>query len=133
MRSSAFDIATILQDGGLGTIGVDIFTTVDQGAYPNSILIVRDTGTDWPDGTRQNMEYPSLQIVARDNRGAGQACEEKLRNVKNYLKTVTEREVNGSYIVYIDQTNGPTEIGIDEKMRPLYSLNITCLRQYEYN
>ena len=133
MRSPAFDIATVLQDGGFGTIGVNIFTTEDQDSSPDSIIIVKDTGTVWPDGTRQDMEYPALQIVCRDRRGAGQACEEKIRNIKNYLKTITRYTVNGSYIVYIDQANGPTEIGVDATMRPLYSLNMSCLRQYEYN
>jgi len=133
MKSPAFDIATILQDNGFGAIGINIFTTDDQPPLPDSIIIVKDTGTSWPDGTRQNIEYPSLQITGRDRKGFAIACEQKVRNIKNLLRTIIKYDVNGSYYAYIDQTFGPNDLGLDEVMRPLYTLNITCFRQYEYN
>ncbi len=134
MSSPAVDVATILQDHGFGFIGVNIFTTDDQASLPNNIIIVKDTGTSWPDGTRQDIEFPSLQIIGRDSKGQAVACEKKVRDIKNMLMhTVCCYTVNGAYYAYIDQSFGPNDLGLDEVMRPSYTLNITCFRQYEYS
>lgn len=131
MNSPAYDIATILQDGAFGSIGVNIYISEDQDPDRDSIIMIRDTGTFQPDSLKQNIEWPTAQIMCREAKGAGATCADKARNIKNYLRTITKLLINGVYYVYIDQTDGPTYVGIDEIMRPLYSLNVQCARQYE--
>jgi hypothetical protein len=132
MNSPAYDIATLLQDNGFGSIGVNIFVSDDQPPEQDSIIMVRDTGSFGPDTPRQNVEWPTLQITTREARGQGQLCADKSRSIKNFLKNLTRVSINDVYFAFINQTNGPNYVGLDDVMRPSYTVNINCEREYEY-
>jgi hypothetical protein len=59
-------------------------------------------------------------------------CVSKLRDIKYYLNSLTRATVGDSYFAFISQTNGPNYVGVDETMRPSYTLNVNCEREYDY-
>lgn len=128
MSTLTFDIATILQDNGLGIIGESIFVGQDSPPKPDVQLNIRNTGTFLPDYPTIDLAYPTVQIIARGTKGGHQACEEKIYAVKDYMKTIANYTVNDSRFVFINQQSGPVDIGLDSVMRPMYSLNLVCLR-----
>lgn len=130
MNSPAYDIATILQNNGFGTIGQNIFVSDDQPYSQDSIIMIRDTGSFDVDTPRQNVEWVTLQITIREAKGQGELCANKSRSIKNFLKNLTQVYVNDTYFAFINQTNGPNYVGLDDVMRPSYTININCEREY---
>jgi len=128
MSTFTSDIVTMLQNNGFGTIGVDIFVSQDQPPTPDNILSVTNTGTMQADLPTIGLSWPTVQIIARGTRGGGQECEERIYKVRDFMKSVGNYAVNDSIFVYINHLSGPVDIGIDITMRPMYSLNLVCLR-----
>lgn len=132
MNSAAYDIAVLLQDGGFGAVGANIYASDDQDPNQDSLIMVRETGSFARDSSRQNIEWPTLQITCREPKGQALACVYKIRHIKYYLNTLRRVTVNEVYYAFFSQLNGPNYVGLDTIMRPSYTLNINCEREYDY-
>lgn len=132
MSTLTFDIATILEDNGFGTIGTDIFVSQDVPPKPDATLNIIGSGSFLPDFPSIDLEYPTIQIIARGSKGGRQACEDRIYNVKRFLNRVANYYVNQSKFVFINHQSGPADIGLDTTMRPMYSLNVLCLRSWPF-
>ena len=128
MSTLTKDIATILEDNGFGEIGKNIFVSQDAPPKPDLVLNIKNFGTALPDLPTIALEYISVQIIARASKGGHQECETIIYSIKNFLKTISNYYVNDSRFVFINHQSGPVDIGIDTLMRPLYALNVLCLR-----
>lgn len=128
MSTVTQDIATILEDNGFGTIGVDIFVGEDAPESPDSQIKIISTGTFNNDFPTIDLAYPTVQILNRGAMGSGQACEALSLSIKDFMKTVGNYSVNQARFVYINHLSGPVSLGLDESMRPIFSLNLVCLR-----
>lgn len=128
MSNITFDIATLLENNGYGIIGTDIFVSEDHPAKPDKVLVIKNLGTVVPDHPTIDMSYLSIQIMFRESKGGYQNCEKKAFEVNNFLKTIANEQVNDTILIFINHQSGPVSIGMDTTMRPLYSLNMICLR-----
>jgi hypothetical protein len=122
------EIANILQDNGFGTIGVDIFATNDVPDKPDKRTIIRRTTTSRPDLPNIDLQYPVIQLIFRDSRGKGIFCENFAEDVAAYMKTIYNYTILDAKYIYINLLNGPNDLGLDEVMRPSFSLNLDCNR-----
>lgn len=127
MSTLTFDIATILQDNGFGTIGMDIFVSQDVPPKPDEVLNITSIGNFSPSFPTLNLEYPLVQVIARGSKGGQQACEERISNVNRFLNRISDYYVNESKFIFINHQSGPSDLGLDVTMRPMYSVTAVCL------
>ncbi len=130
MSSVLKDIADILHINGFGVVNKQIFIGMSVRPEPDSIITVRNAGSFNPDNPALDihLEYPSVQLIVREEKGENVKCEEKAYAIKDCLKRVVNFVINDNRYVFINHQLGPLDIGIDVKMRPTYSLNMLCLR-----
>lgn len=128
MKSPATDIATILQNSGVGTIGIDIFVGSDQPPEPDEAIFIQRTGVTEPNSPNLAYEYPTVQTVVRSYKGGRQACDTKVEQVVNALHGVVDIEVNESKYVQIFILSGPIDMLQDQVMRPITSINFSTMR-----
>ena len=122
------DIASILAFSGFGTIGEDIFVSLDVPPKPDDAINIRNLGTFAPDYPSMDLAMPTVQIIVRASKGSSQACETRIYAIKDFMKTIANYYMNDSRYVYINHQSGPVDIGVDYTMRPMYSLNMSCMR-----
>lgn len=130
MSTLTKELANLLSENGFGVVGENIYASEDVPPKPDSMVIIRNTGTIAVDGPNVllQLESPSIQIVVRAGRGEGQECEGKAFDIKNFLERIASYTIEDSRFVYINHMSGPVDIGVDETMRPRYSTNFYALR-----
>jgi hypothetical protein len=107
-----------------------MFVSQDVPPKPDAVLNIRNTSSFSPDFPTIDLEYPAVQIIARGAKGGRQECEDRIYKVKRFLNRVSDYYVNESKFVFINHQSGPNDIGTDITMRPMYSLNVLCLRTW---
>lgn len=128
MSNFSFDVALLLQDNLFGTIGTDIFISEDVPTQPDEMIMIRNFGSALPDLPSINYSYPIAVIITRFPKGYYQECETKAYAIKDFMKTVDNYYINNSRFISIYHQSGPRELGIDLKLRPMFSSNFLCHR-----
>lgn len=131
MRSPATDIAEIINDSGLGTIGVDIFVGSDQPPQPDTAIFVQRTGITESNSPNSNLgyQYPTVQVIVRAGKGERQKGDLLVEEVQKVLHGLTDIRVYDSLYVYVFLLSGPFDLAQDQVMRPLTSLNFDMMRK----
>ena len=122
------DVAGILQNYGVGTIGVDIFAGLDQPSLPPDAIFVVNTGTYQPSSPNLDYSYPSCQITIRSEKGYRQACDDRTKEVYDVLHGLTNYSINENRYVQIFQSSGPISVLEDGTMRPKNLVNFNAMR-----
>lgn len=128
-RSAAEDVAAILETGGLGNVGVDVFinTGRDFLSSPDSMVIVSDYPFHRPPDPNGDYEYCMVQVIVRrkafDLRGGVLKVLGLMDALNAYCGTVSAIRYSGIFI-----QSGFLYLGEDDKGRPSWSFNVEAQR-----
>ena len=124
MTSPAEDIAQILEDGGIGTIGTDIFigTVPDTQDAPAAAIGVMDTGALFlsPKWKRDEL---TVQVLIRGPERAYTTGYAKAKAVMDTLLGIQPVTVNAHDYVLFVILGGIAHLGNDKQDRAMFSLN----------
>jgi len=123
------DVATLLAQAGLGTIGLTIFLARLPDS-PDAALAIREYGGPAPDylygGVDPTQEWPRCQIECRDPDYA--AARLRIERCARALGAVRERAVNGTHYHRITPLGPPVPLGEDESQRSRIIVNVECAK-----
>lgn len=122
------DIALLLEQEGVGTVGSDIFAGIDQPSVPDNAIFVVATGTYQPQSPNLDYSYPTVQISVRSAKGMKQECDNLADVVINKLHGLTNAIISGNRYVQIFQNSGPVSFLEDGTMRPKNIINFSAIR-----
>ena len=126
MKSPSEDIALILVDEGIGTIGTDIFVSKEH-ETPDECISLFDTG-GFPPESGFRYDYPTIQVRVRGKKGKYQATYNKADDIKAILNGKHNVTKNGTRYVGIWAMGDILSLGYDESDRPLLSVNFRIQR-----
>ena len=130
-------MATILESVGdylvtnsLGTLGTNIFLgTLPE--TPDACVAVYENSGSSPMFTMGaggiRIDYPMLQIIARAEREDYPTARDKAESIRVLLAQVLEQTISGVHIMRIEPMGSVNLLGVDNKYRPLVSVNFRCL------
>ena len=130
-------MATILESIGdylvtnsYGTLGTNIFLQV-MPETPDACIAVYENSGSSPAFTMGTggivIDYPMIQIVARAAREDYPTARDVAENIRNLLALVTNVTISSINIMRIEPMGSVNFIGVDNKYRPLVSVNYRCL------
>jgi len=130
MSTPSAYIASVLESNSFGVIGTDIFATTDLPYKPDAMVIILDP----PGFSRDvpNLRYTMcrIQINVRGTEGGAQDAFDRAEKI-NYFLQYWHGHVWNTRFVYINNVSGsPAYIGLDEGMRPIFSLNFEAMKTY---
>lgn len=114
------DIATYLQGKSVGTVGTDIFKSL-QPSSPVKNITIYDTGGTAPDTDLIGIKNPTIQILARgetypEAMAMAQAAYDELHGLANVT-------AGSTYIMFCEALQEPTAIGQDDNNNHEISCN----------
>lgn len=124
----AEDVAKLLEQGGFGTLGTDIFAYKWGSKKENQILVMPGVGSASP--LKDLYRNPSVQILVRGEKNKSHATYYQVaENISNYLSGLSENvEVNGVLYKGFDPETDIAALGEDGNERPIFSLNFETYR-----
>lgn len=112
------DLAALLVEAGLGTLGADLFLAQSP-VTPDECLTLREYGGAQPDylylGADPTQEWPRCQLEARSADYA--AARLRIERCARILGATRERVVNGTHYHRITPLGAPAPLGEDENQR----------------
>jgi len=127
MNPTSEDIIAILEQSGIevGTFAGDLFIH-QMPDSPDACISVHDTGGFDPEVNDYNK--PTVQIRVRGDKMGYQAAWDKAKEVRDTLHTLHNEVFGGTRYIQIMLQGDITDIGNDEKGRPLLVLNFLVHR-----
>ena len=123
------DVAALLIEAGLGTLGETIFLARLPDS-PDAALAIREYGGAQPDylygGRDPTEEWNRVQLEARDPDYA--AARLRIERCARTLGAVRERAVNGTHYHRITPLGPPVPLGEDESQRSRIVVNVECAK-----
>lgn len=126
VNSPAFDMATILDRAGIGTIGVDLFVGVEP-ETPDKCITVYDTGGFSPN-PKFLRDEPTVQFKSRGLPADGKTPADLLQSIRNVLLNSVNKTVGDSLYIQYREFGGIIDLGADEKNRVMYVTNFRLVR-----
>lgn len=126
MKSPSKDIALILVDEGVGTIGTDIYVS-EQPKLPDECVSLFDTG-GFPPVPNYRYDLPTIQIIVRGIRGQYLTAYNTADNIKAILNGKYGITKNSTRYVGIWAMGDIMSLGKDDNGRPLLSVNFRIHR-----
>jgi len=124
-------VMQLLQDGSLGTIGVDIFGA-EWGQVDKQTLVM--TGVSTPSELKREFEEAGIQVICRGKKPG----EDSFRDIDVYrtIKTITDFllsqpdhiEIDGVCYSGFEPSSSIAPLGKDDNERFMYSMNFTTFR-----
>ena len=134
MNSPAYDIAALLATNNLGAVGTSIFRTRMPDS-PDELIFVSSTVSGAPEistgsaGSRfNNIDKPHVQVLIRANVNKNSTGYATAVSVKNLLHGIAPFTLNGSRYISILAISDIAELGVDAKLRPVFSINFRIER-----
>lgn len=121
MSSPAEDIATILNDAGIGTLGTTLFVGKDDNNDEASIALY-DNGGPAPN-PKFARDFFDMQVRVAGNPYDYAGAYETSLTIKNYLLGVDPQSVGTKIYFGFNLRSDITFIGYDLKQRPLFTQN----------
>lgn len=121
MNSPAFDVATLLQTAGVGTLGANIFIG-KQPDTPNACITLFDVGGPSPNPVwgRDSSEY---SVLIRGDRNDYNGAHTKAIEVKNALLGLPNQVIGDAIYSLFYMRTDTTFISYDSEDRPTFSQN----------
>lgn len=122
-------IKDLLVAAGVGTFaattgwGIFISKMPDE---PDSIVSIMETG-GFPANPRWLIDYPSVQVMIRGDKGGYQAAKAKALAVRDALLGLPSQVINGDGWDSITDIGGLIELGYDDSNRPKFSTNFSLI------
>jgi len=127
MNATYYDVAQLLADNGLGTLGVDLFGG-EWGAPDAQVLCLEGVGT--PSDIKDTYEQTSVQILVRgEKRARDHDVYAVARAVSLFLLGLSDCvTVNGTDYKGFEEGSNIAPLGMDTNERFMYSLNFYTYR-----
>lgn len=119
------DIAQLLQVGGVGTLGVDIFLG-QLPASPDNVAAVYEYAGEPPE-LHSNIEFPSVQVLVRDRTYS--AGRQRIGQVLTTLHGFHETVVSGKRYLLIKANQSPAFLERDDNNRVIFVINFTIFKE----
>jgi hypothetical protein len=122
-----YDVATLLNDNALGTLGTDLFG--GEWGTPDAQTLVLD-GAGTPSDLKELYEQPSVQILVRGERQeAAHMVYTKAKVISDFLLSQSECvTINATDYKGFEQGSNIAALGKDENERHIYSMNFYTWR-----
>ena len=122
-----FDIATLLNDNALGTLGTDLFGG-EWGDTDKQTLVLDGVGT--PSDLKQTFEQPGMQILVRgEKRQAAHLVYDVAKAIYDFLVTQPESvTINSTEYKGFEPSSNIAPLGKDANERHIYSMNFSTYR-----
>lgn len=141
MNRTSYDMAVFLAGCGIGTLGLNLFSSVDIPAKPDKIVFLSDTGSRAPDvttlgtkGDDHGYSELSFQVVVRGAPGGVADCYDKAFRIRALLHRMHRLCVWPKTYCYTRHISGPFDMPLDGSMRPFISMNFrTIVYYYDFN
>ena len=127
MNATYYDVAQLLADNGLGTLGVDLFGG-EWGTPDAQVLCLEGIGT--PSDIKDTYEQTSVQILVRgEKRARDHDVYAVARAVSLFLLGLSECvTVNGTDYKGFEPGSNIAPLGMDTNERFVYSMNMYTYR-----
>lgn len=123
-------IAQILETNSFGMVGLDIFVSIDVPTDPDDMVLILDTPGFAPDFPSLAYNMARFQITVRGSKGLAQDTFDRADKINQFLPHF-HGEIGNTKFVYINNISGsPASMGLDEGMRPSYTMNFTAMKSY---
>lgn len=132
-----FDVMTLIQSGGLGIIGLDVFGgewgfSDSNKEIDEQVLCLNGVGA--PSELKDSYENPAVQILVRGGRrGVGSYrdfdvyC--RAKGISDFLLSQSDRVcVNGITYAGFEEASNIAPLGRDKNERCVYSMNFSTFR-----
>ena len=134
MNSPAVDIANLLAANGFGTYASTIFASRVPDS-PDVVMVVSSVTAREPmlatgktAGTFLDTARPNVQVWLRDKAGQNAAGYNRAAAVRKFLHGKSSFIVNGTRYHSVFALSDIGELGVDEKLRPVFSINFRMER-----
>lgn len=121
------DIAQILQNNGIGTLGIDIFWGQLPASPDNCVALFEYAGE--PPDLHSNVEYPGLQVLVR-NKGY-EAGRSKIEQIRSLLHGITETTLSSHRYLLIRANQSPEFLERDESGRAIFVCNFRVIKEVD--
>ena len=121
------DIAQLLQSGGIGTLGVDLFLGQLPDSPDNCVAVFEYAGS--PPDLHWDGEYPGVQVLVRNK--SYEAGRAKIEAAKNVLHGVSETIVNNHRYLLIRANQSPFFLERDASNRAVFACNFSVIKEVE--
>lgn len=133
MNQPSADIAAILATNNYGTVGTDIFVT-KLPDLPDKLIVVSSTTSREPEISTNdssgfnNIDKPNVQVLIRVKPGQNTGGYAIADTIKTLLHGKNNFTLNGARYISILALSDIGELGVDEKLRPVFSINFRIER-----
>jgi hypothetical protein len=130
MASPAADVALLLQNALVGTIGTNIYIgkLPDQNDAPHKAIGVFDTGSAYTNPKWQRDEF-LVQILVRGPQQNYQEGYDFAEAAKGAVLGVQPQTLNGNYYAGFLLNGGINGLGTDQRDRHIFSLNFRVIAE----
>lgn len=128
MNPISADIATILDDNGVGTAGQDIFAGPERDVDDVVISVLETGGEANPKWLRDNTQ---IQTRIKGLRNDYYSAVSKAQEVKDTLLGVYPLVIGGTHYVRFIIQSDISYVGQDENQRPYLTINWIVTREYD--
>ncbi len=125
MTDVAESVVDILVTAGIGVKGTTLFVG-RLPTVPDLAIAAVLTGGTAPN-PKWLLDFPSVQVLVRGDKGGYQAAYTKAQSAKDALLGFPSQDINGDRFVSITQLGDLAALGFDESNRPLFSLNLSLI------
>lgn len=119
------DIAQLLQTGGIGTLGADLFLGQLPDSPDNCVAVFEYAGG--PPDLHWGGEYPGLQVLVRNK--SYEAGRAKIEAAKNVLHGLAETKVNNHRYLLIRANQSPFLLERDASDRVVFVCNFSVIKE----
>lgn len=121
------DIIQLLQERGIGTVGVDLFYS-QMPPTPDNVVVLFEYAGEPPD-LHANVEYPGLQVMVRNK--SYDAGRQKIEQIRNLLHGLAETTINGHRYLLIQARQSPEALARDENGRAIFVCNFRVTKEVD--
>jgi len=132
MTDIAVGIKDVLEVASVGTFGATtgwgIFISREPDTDQDTVITIYNTGGEDPN-PRYLLDFPSVQVRVRGDRGGYQAAHTKAVDIRDALLGLPSQLLNGDQWVAVNEIGSINQLGYDENDRPLFTLNYGLIIQ----
>ena len=122
------DIGDLLDTGGIGTRGTDLFTGLMPSSPDAAVVVIEQAGTA-PEHVMSGgaggaiLEHLQFQCLIRSTTYT--LAEAKARSIFDLLDHLSDRAINGNTYLLFKAIQSPFAIEEDDNQRPRFSINFS--------
>jgi len=129
MSDPATDIAALIEELNLGTLGTDLFVNEEPGK-PDATITVFDSGGVSPDLTfdGENIYYPTVMVRVRGRTDKQAITYDLAESIRDALHGLYQTTVDGTVYLLVQASGDIVRVGRDENNRPMFTVNFRLMR-----